>query len=258
MLNCDFKSYRFKSCYLPTINYFYILKNKKLNKANTLGLSELILNKIKVYNYKLKQVNLDFVSLTVHQHKDSYSSHKKGITILPSVFLPASILDISELYEINTKLFWIRINNIRVFKNYTPINLNINSSNNNVKININNNKNSMYISYGMILIKFNLLIKSLRRSKKYISILVNHFKSVFENIKKNEEKNTKTSLLIRIKGFQLVASNLLIREVLNDRLDLGSKIFFKTSIKNSIKFFKKIKAIKKRIRKKLIKKLYKN
>jgi hypothetical protein len=116
----------------------------------------------------------------------------------------------------------------------------------------------MYISYGMILIKFNLLIKSLRRSKKYISILVNHFKSVFENIKKNEEKNTKTSLLIRIKGFQLVASNLLIREVLNDRLDLGSKIFFKTSIKNSIKFFKKIKAIKKRIRKKLIKKLYKN
>jgi hypothetical protein len=46
--------------------------------------------------------------------------------------------------------------------------------------------------------------------------------------------------------------------LLNFKTDINSQVFIKPSLKNSIVFYKRVKAIKKRIKKKLIKKFYKN
>jgi len=190
-------------------------------------------------------------------------------------------ISLNSVYNLNSKS--------KRFKDDLLIDLIINFKNSNCKINMLRDKgsdkylgripehslvSSYFLSYGIILKKLNLLQKSLRRSKKYYSLLVNNFKNIFNTVftsrhlKSYELKNiNKVNLNISIIGHlylnRFTQSLILsINDVLKshklDRIDNKFGVFLIPNYKNSNNTFKKIKAIKKRIKKKLIKKYYKS
>jgi len=142
------------------------------------------------------------------------------------------------------------------------------STNLNYKINIATNiylnkERCYFISLGSTIARFNILQKSLRRNKKYVSLLMNSIKSLLNNsiyFTIGGKKNLNTKVFLFINGpnqlFYLLKD--LSTYINNYSNQCNNYIYINPLIKNSNNYFKRIKAIKKRIKKKLIKKFYKN
>lgn len=275
----NYDYYNFNRKKTQEIQEIYLKKNKDNlhhNKINT------NINNSSIYLYNIYE---DFfllllkVIFTIQTSSINYHNKNKlgGVVLIGStstsnfyyLFLSRYILNLSSLSSLKYR------NNL--YKKNFYINIKVNFKNFNCKLNVfkdgynsNNTNQSIFISYGVSLKRFNILQKSFRRSKKFYSIFLNSlreklFKSkilLFKDYKGLDSINfTNVNVFVLgcfysnvfIKSFLL-----LINELVHKPNVSNFNFFIKPNFRNSNNIFKKVKAIKKRIKKKLIKKYYKS
>ena len=200
---------------------------------------------------------------------------------LRGVVLTSSLFSFNFYYLFLSKCILNYTNN-NLYKKNSYINIKVNFKNFNCKVSLfsdsynnstlNNSTldQSIFVSYGTSLKKFNILQKSLRRSKKFYSIFLNNLRDILLRskilfLKDYSKSNQINSVNINIFVSGCFYSNnfiksfsLLINEIINKSNDKNFNFFFKPNFRNSSNIYKKVKAIKKRIKKKLINKYYKS
>lgn len=259
------------------IQEIYLKKNKDNLHNNNIDINKSSIHLYNIYeDFFLLLLKIIFTTQTspINYH----NKNKLGEVVLIDststfnfyyLFLSRCILNLSSLSS-------LKYNN-NLYKKNLYINIKVNFKNFNCKLNIlkdenkfNNTNQSIFISYGVSLRRFNILQKSFRRSKKFYSIFLNNLREkllkskilLFKEYKGLDSiKFTNVNVFVLgcfysnvfIKSFLLLINELVYKSNVSN-----FNFFIKPNFRNSNNIFKKVKAIKKRIKKKLIKKYYKS